>query len=45
MIIGFETQDTIKGQITVRINTDKLLTDSVFRKLMKSRPISGTRIR
>jgi len=33
MVAGFEIQDTIKPQITIRINTDKLLHDSVFRKL------------
>jgi len=31
MITGFHTQDTIKPQITIRINTDKLIPDSVFR--------------
>jgi len=33
MITGFQTQDTTKPQITIRINTDKLIPDSVFRKL------------
>ena len=33
MITGFHTQDTIKPQITIRISTDKLIPDSVFRKL------------
>jgi hypothetical protein len=33
MIIGFDIQDTIKPKLVIRINTDKLLPDSVFRKL------------
>jgi len=33
MISGFQTQDTTRPQITIRINTDKLIPDSVFRKL------------
>jgi len=33
MITGFQTQDTTRPQITIRINTDKLIPDSVFRKL------------
>jgi len=33
MINGFQTQDTIKPTVTIRINTDKLIPDSVFRKL------------
>lgn len=33
MVTGFTTQDTIKPQLVIRINTDKLLPDSVFRKL------------
>ena len=33
MITGFQTQDTIKPTVTIRINTDKLIPDSVFRKL------------
>ena len=33
MITGFETQDTIRPKLIIRINTDKLLPDSVFRKL------------
>ncbi len=33
MITGFNTQDTIKPQIVIRINTDNLIPDSVFRKL------------
>jgi hypothetical protein len=33
MITGFNTQDTIKPKLVIRINTDKLLSDSVFRKL------------
>lgn len=33
MITGFTTQDTIKPQFVIRINTDKLIPDSVFRKL------------
>lgn len=33
MITGFETQDTIRPKLFIRINTDKLLPDSVFRKL------------
>jgi hypothetical protein len=33
MITGSNTQDTIRPQLVIRINTDKLLPDSVFRKL------------
>ena len=33
MITGLEIQDTIKPKFVIRINTDKLLPDSVFRKL------------
>jgi hypothetical protein len=33
MVTGYTTQDTIKPQLVIRINTDKLLPDSVFRKL------------
>ncbi len=33
MITGFIAQDTIKPQLVIRINTDNLLPDSVFRKL------------
>ncbi len=33
MITSFTTQDTIKPQLVIRINTDKLIPDSVFRKL------------
>ncbi len=33
MITGFDIQDTIKPKLVIRINTDKLLPDSVFRKL------------
>jgi hypothetical protein len=33
MPTDFETQDTIKPQLVIRINADKLLPDSVFRKL------------
>jgi len=33
MITGFEIQDTIRPKFVIRINTDKLLPDSVFRKL------------
>ncbi len=35
MVTGFTTQDTIKPQLVIRINTDKLLPDSIFRKLDK----------
>jgi hypothetical protein len=33
MITGFITQDTIKPKLVIRINTDNLIPDSVFRKL------------
>ena len=33
MFTGSNTQDTIRPQLFIRINTDKLLPDSVFRKL------------
>jgi hypothetical protein len=33
MITGFDIQDTIRPKLVIRINTDKLLPDSVFRKL------------
>jgi hypothetical protein len=33
MIAGFITQDTIKPKLVIRINTDNLIPDSVFRKL------------
>ena len=33
MITGFETQDTIRPKLVIRISTDNLLPDSVFRKL------------
>ena len=33
MITGFQTQDTIKPTVTIRINTDNLIPDSVFRQL------------
>jgi hypothetical protein len=33
MITGFITQDTIKPRLVIRINTDNLIPDSVFRKL------------
>jgi len=33
MITGFNTQDTIKPKLVIRINTDNLISDSVFRKL------------
>lgn len=33
MVTGFETQDTIRPTLIIRINIDKLLPDSVFRKL------------
>jgi hypothetical protein len=33
MITGFITQDTIKPQLVIRMRTDKLIPDSVFRKL------------
>jgi hypothetical protein len=33
MITGFEIQDTIKPNFIIRINTDKLIPDSVFRNL------------
>lgn len=32
MVTGFEIQDTIKPKFVLRINTDKLISDSVFRK-------------
>ena len=35
MITGFTTQDTIKPRFVVRISTEKLLNDSVFKKLDK----------
>jgi hypothetical protein len=33
MMSGFSTQDTIKPQIVVRIKTDNLLPDSIFRRM------------
>jgi len=33
MITGFNPQDTIKPKLVIRINTDNLIPDSVFRKL------------
>jgi hypothetical protein len=33
MITGFNLQDTIKPKLVIRINTDNLISDSVFRKL------------
>ena len=33
MITGFNPQDTIKPKLVIRINTDNLISDSVFRKL------------
>jgi len=33
MITGFVPQDTIKPTLVIRINTDNLIPDSVFRKL------------
>ena len=33
MITGFNLQDTIKPKLVIRINTDNLIPDSVFRKL------------
>jgi Domain of unknown function (DUF4271) len=33
MITGFEIQDTIRPKLVIRINTERLLPDSVFRKL------------
>ncbi len=33
MITGFILQDTIKPKLVIRINTDRLIPDSVFRKL------------
>jgi Domain of unknown function (DUF4271) len=33
MITGYIQQDTIKPKLVIRINTDKLISDSVFRKL------------
>ena len=33
MTAGFHTQDTLKPKLVIRINTDNLISDSVFRKL------------
>ena len=33
MLTGYNTQDTLKPKLIIRINTDNLLPDSVFRKL------------
>ncbi|MDP4221895.1 MAG: DUF4271 domain-containing protein [Bacteroidota bacterium] len=33
MVTGYILQDTIKPKLVIRINTDKLISDSVFRKL------------
>ena len=51
MITGVEIQDTIKPKFVLRINTDKLISDSVFRKLdevpayIRNADSSGTRTR
>ena len=33
MLTGYNTQDTLKPKLIIRINTDNLLPDSIFRKL------------